>query len=102
QPPMRKPRCRPGRRRGGSLRLGSLVITLCHPDGVAERPMREALDWLVDRLESGWATHAVLLADEGEQQSSPSWPLAPAWNTPRDGRTVAARQELPTQARGRW
>ena len=40
--------------------MGSLVITLCHPDGVPERPMREALDWLVDRLESGWATHAVM------------------------------------------
>jgi hypothetical protein len=45
--------------------LGSLVITLCHPDGVPERLMREALDRLVDRLESRWETHAVLLADEG-------------------------------------
>ena len=37
-----------------------LVVALGHPDGVPERLMREALDWLVDRLESGWATHAVM------------------------------------------
>ena len=48
-----------------------------HPDGVPERLMREALDWLVDRLESGWATHAVLLADEGEQHSSSLMALDP-------------------------
>jgi hypothetical protein len=57
--------------------LRSLVIALGHPDGVRERPMRAALECPVDRLASGWATHAVLLADEGGADSSPSWPLAP-------------------------
>jgi hypothetical protein len=81
-----------GRRRRGNLRLRSLVITLRHPDGVPERLMREALDCPVDRLASGWATHAVRLADEGGSSIAPSsWPLAPAWNTPGHGRTVAAR-----------
>jgi hypothetical protein len=59
--------------------LGSLVIALCHPDGVPERVMREALDWLVDRLASGWATHAVLLADAGKQQTSPLMALGPEY-----------------------
>jgi len=89
-----------GRRRGGNLRLGSLAIALCHPDGVPERVMREALDWLVDRLASGWATHAVLPADEGKQQTSSSWLLAPAWNTPSRSRTVAVRQGSPTRRPG--
>jgi hypothetical protein len=43
--------------------------------------MREALDWLVDRLASGWATHAVLLADEGKQHTS-LMALAPVWIRP--------------------
>ena len=78
-----------GRRRRGNLRLRSLAIALRHPDGVPERVMREALDCPVDRLESGWATHAVLLADEGEAAYLPHGP----W--PRSGiRPVVAGRLL--------
>src|SRR5215217_2752275 len=34
----------------------------------------KAPDCTVDRLESGWAAHAVLRADEGEAANLPSWP----------------------------
>src|SRR5215216_1593369 len=78
-----------GRRRRGNLRLRSLAIALRHPDGVPERVMREALDCPVDRLESGWVTHAVLLADEGEAAYLPHGP----W--PRSGiRPVVAGRLL--------
>jgi hypothetical protein len=78
-----------GRRRRGNLRLRSLAIALRHPDGVPERVMREALDCPVDRLESGWATPAVLLADEGEAAYLPHGP----W--PRSGiRPVVAGRLL--------
>src|SRR5215218_3737913 len=85
-----------GRRRRGNLRLRSLAIALRHPDGVPERVMREALDCPVDRLESGWATHAVLLADEGEAAYLPHgpWPRSGYAQWWPDG-CCSARAALP-------
>jgi hypothetical protein len=67
-----------------------------------ERPMREALDWLVDRLASGWAIHAALRADKGEAAYLPHgpWPrpgMRPSWPN-----GCLLGKSSPTRRPGNW
>jgi hypothetical protein len=60
--------------------------------------MREALDWLVDRLASGWAIHAALRADKGEAAYLPHGPWPRPGMRPVMAERLHARQEQPDQA----